>query len=547
MRSTHTTIRILSSLLALGLMAACEQYELSDRAIRMNAALGDAANRQVLLNAARSSKRYPILFTAVTQINSTGYGDGSQIGFTIPFGPGSSKSYSFAPTLKVQEGLTVQSTPLDTQEFYQGILAPVPTETVGYYLANGWNPQLIYYALLNEIDIPQAVFEKLQAVAQSKCDSDYSGWTRLERQKGDDEFVLTNRVYRLDYADAKNQKVSKFRKCISLPDEQWLNKAGFSFPAALPVDGTLQTVVVRPQVTESIARCATAIKDLDRATANHYRPAFINRPTDLCEFVRWEYAVQILDKLGFKVAQAEDKKTTTEILGVKAAPGNSIKDSTVNISVQNTATASDSGAEKSNPKFGFSIPGVTKLCKQGETRKGADDFLIGVAPLSSEGEDQRYLKLYETTPQNLGSLAPETKSTSPSTATSSPSQPTNTSPWCDDIQNMNVVVRSPEAVIFYMGLLMETQDDNGLDVRIKYKDLNPDPLFAIKKNDPYANRAVVSVELDGDTYSYTRPPQPADARYDQTMHFLSLAEEIVDLQKKGTKSPGIPVVQVLGQ
>lgn len=127
-------------------LSACTSYQLSDRSVNFNAALQDLDNRQVLLNAVRSSKNYPTYFTSITQVNSTGELDGSQLNLTLPFGPLGQNNYSAGPMFKVSTGLTVSTNPLDTQDFYEGYMAYVKLSLMQTYFYSGWNYPLLYDA-----------------------------------------------------------------------------------------------------------------------------------------------------------------------------------------------------------------------------------------------------------------------------------------------------------------------------------------------------------------------------------------------------------------
>jgi hypothetical protein len=165
-------------------IAACTKYELDDRLLEFNSALLDNDNRQLLLNAVRSSKRYPVMFTAVGSVNSSGVFDGSTLGLTIPFGPINKSSFSANPSLKFQEGLTVATAPLDTQEFFEGFMGEVPLSLVAYYLANGWPPELVYYTFIREIDLSKVVVKELQA--ETGCKDGWTGCPYVRRRHDHD-------------------------------------------------------------------------------------------------------------------------------------------------------------------------------------------------------------------------------------------------------------------------------------------------------------------------------------------------------------------------
>jgi hypothetical protein len=137
-------------LLAAAVLPACEPYQVSDRSMNFNGSLEDLDNRQILLNAVRASKRYPPYYTAVGAITSTGELDGSQVNFSLPFGPISHTNNSAAPMIKVGTGITMTTNPLDTQDFYEGYMQPVKPDLIGYYLNYGWPTQLVLHTFIRE-------------------------------------------------------------------------------------------------------------------------------------------------------------------------------------------------------------------------------------------------------------------------------------------------------------------------------------------------------------------------------------------------------------
>src|SRR5215813_615450 len=125
---------VVAFLLAQGLCACAVIDNYSGRAVDYNREAEQAQEQVLLLNIVRASLRRPMQFTSLQSItgsaNATASGNASMGGsatFTVPV--------------------------LDTQEFYQGLLAPVPLQVIDYYLQQGFPPQLLAALFVLKVEI----------------------------------------------------------------------------------------------------------------------------------------------------------------------------------------------------------------------------------------------------------------------------------------------------------------------------------------------------------------------------------------------------------
>jgi hypothetical protein len=123
-----------------------------------------------------------------------------------------------------------------------------------------------------------------------------------------------------------------------------------------------------------------------------------------------------------------------------------------------------------------------------------------------------------------------------------------------------VIIRSPEGILYYMGELIraeklagttDAQDNSNAAFlsRIILDPENPERdacLFGIETSGAESDdNPLVQVTFEGREYSI--PHARKDCAQNQTLHFMSLLEELIGLQKKGSELPTIPIVRVVGQ
>jgi len=486
-------------------LGACSPYQVSDRSMDFNASLQDLDNRQVLLNAVRAYKRYPPYFTSVNQISSTGELDGSQINFTLPFGPVSHNVNSAGPMIKVGTGITMQTNPLDTQDFYEGYMAPVKTDLIGYYLDYGWPRQLILHTFLREVDLPADIVQGIKLAVEKQVGAatcaGYGAFTVLAGGPGPVDSCLDN------LSDKKLIAMVLPEQSTVCTDFGALNK--------LP-----------PGDIDAVAKSGgTVIR-------------FINDPSDLCRFATFQLLSAMLDKLQVGVVSVPPPKTA-------AVPPITIPtaDKSVSIKVQNDSASSDTA------KVTFALnkapdpctlakpaPAAAKVVKLQQPGAAAQP----AAPLALAPKDTQ-----EPHPLPLptkGEAAPAAATASGAAAVGAAAPANAWQTLCTDEASIKIVPRSPEAIVFYLGELINAQyPEEGPGFVAMVRGVSrPLPLFEVRKGDSGGGPTEVSVSLDGDTYSI-----PRSTEYNSTMHMLTLVEQVIALQKKGTQIPGIVPVQVI--
>ena len=119
----------------------------ADRVTTYNKEAELAQDRGILLNVLRASKRRPLSFFELQSVTAQGTPSG-QIGFSIPLtqnGNGSTQApTTTTPQFNLSGGPTIAANYIDTQEFYQGILKPIPMDTIDYFIRRGLSDDLLF-------------------------------------------------------------------------------------------------------------------------------------------------------------------------------------------------------------------------------------------------------------------------------------------------------------------------------------------------------------------------------------------------------------------
>jgi hypothetical protein len=171
-----TCIAALLSAFALSGCAVVDHYSM--RAVDYNKEAEQAQESVLLLNIIRASLRRPMQFTSLSSITGNANVSGSLQGGGVstqqvpflsqfpsvfspnpPVGTNTNSAITRINTgnvtgnVAMSGGATFTVPVLDTQEFYQGILTPIPLQAFDYYLQQGFPPELLFDLFVNKIEV----------------------------------------------------------------------------------------------------------------------------------------------------------------------------------------------------------------------------------------------------------------------------------------------------------------------------------------------------------------------------------------------------------
>lgn len=139
------------SLAAIVILAGCaivDQY--SDRAIGYNLEAEEALDQGLLLNIIRASQRRPMQFTSVQSITGSASASGTAGLISIPIGPHPIyNTGSVAGTVSGGPNFIVPV--LDTQEFYQGVMRPIPGLLIDFFINEEYPREELFTLFVEKI------------------------------------------------------------------------------------------------------------------------------------------------------------------------------------------------------------------------------------------------------------------------------------------------------------------------------------------------------------------------------------------------------------
>ncbi len=110
-----------------------------------------AQDEAIVLNILRAAQRRPLSFTELQNVTSSGTPSGS-VGFGVPLAQnGGSMASTFSPTLSLSGGPTLAAGFINTQDFYQGILKPIPISTIDLFIQRGIPSDLLFNLLFSRV------------------------------------------------------------------------------------------------------------------------------------------------------------------------------------------------------------------------------------------------------------------------------------------------------------------------------------------------------------------------------------------------------------
>ncbi|MEM6266884.1 MAG: hypothetical protein AAF707_05110 [Pseudomonadota bacterium] len=143
--------RLATCTLGAALLSGCAfTPQLSKVAVDHNRMVARSADELTLLNIVRASRRYPLHFTTVTEVQGNArLSVNAEVATTLA--PGADPVAAEAGGA-LSTNPNFRATVLSTDEFQRGIQAPIPSELVAYYLDEGWRDELVMALMVERVE-----------------------------------------------------------------------------------------------------------------------------------------------------------------------------------------------------------------------------------------------------------------------------------------------------------------------------------------------------------------------------------------------------------
>jgi len=126
-----------------------------ERIDQMNRSVNEARNEILLLNIARAEHNHPLTFFAVTSVSGS-HGANTAVGLPdVTFGPAQTVAqghYTFKNnSVSGNASTNIQVSPLESREFYQGLLQPIGPNAIQFFVGQGYPRQIIFLLTVESI------------------------------------------------------------------------------------------------------------------------------------------------------------------------------------------------------------------------------------------------------------------------------------------------------------------------------------------------------------------------------------------------------------
>jgi hypothetical protein len=159
--------------MAFGLGACTYSPGVYDRIIAYNKSVAASTNALLLLNTLRARDRLPTYYTRTTGDTATSTINPS-LTLSIPFGPFAKSADIMSGGLTASEASQLALQNLDDQKYVRGTLTPIHGDVLGFYLQQGWPPEVLLMVTVSKISINKAALDALVASFTTMCANDPS-------------------------------------------------------------------------------------------------------------------------------------------------------------------------------------------------------------------------------------------------------------------------------------------------------------------------------------------------------------------------------------
>ncbi|QOZ51552.1 hypothetical protein XH90_09280 [Bradyrhizobium sp. CCBAU 53338] len=166
---------LVAALLSLQSLPGCTRAELVSKSDAYDAAIWDANNKQILLNAVRASQRAPMSFVGFGEMVASPSFSGTA-GSSFNFTPSGLASYALNPSVSYNGGFSTYSiSNNNTKDFVQRIHDPMDPRIKQYFEDHKWPKEIVNLLMIESLQFTPAQFAQLLRARDNACSRPTSG------------------------------------------------------------------------------------------------------------------------------------------------------------------------------------------------------------------------------------------------------------------------------------------------------------------------------------------------------------------------------------
>jgi len=158
-------------MICLTAIMGCARVELSLNAGGYNKALAVAGNKEVLLNAVRASRGYPLHFTGIGDFTGQSVFSSAKIMGSIPFVRDTTLAHTLTPSVSVQgnfSSLNISS--INSKEFAKGLITPMQIgDFTIYWNSPEWDREFITMMMISRYVVHQNDHSLIENNYRNRC------------------------------------------------------------------------------------------------------------------------------------------------------------------------------------------------------------------------------------------------------------------------------------------------------------------------------------------------------------------------------------------
>ena len=168
---TYRSAALTAIAICLMAITGCARVELSLNAGGYNKALARAGNKEVLLNAVRASRGYPLHFTSIGDFTGKSVFNTARVMGSIPFVRDTNTPHALTPSVSVQGNISdVKIASINSKEFAEGLIKPMKIgDFTIYWNSPEWDTEFITMMMISRHVVHMNDHKLIETNYKNRC------------------------------------------------------------------------------------------------------------------------------------------------------------------------------------------------------------------------------------------------------------------------------------------------------------------------------------------------------------------------------------------